>query len=308
MPRGTNAGRRGAQEQSRSLIDLVASLSDSGDYVSEEAIARRFGCGPDQTRRLYLLLRGAGGEEGLTLIEDEEGLAVGAGTRGRRLRLTAKETFALLCALEQLGIDADDPLRLKLAGALCEDGIDRGLLSRIHAEQPGSAVAENRHTCSMAIALRSDVAFSYQGTRDAEPRGRTATPLGFIRSEGYWYLDAVDAKGGAKKTFRLDRMVGARVAGRSPASAARHEEAGRGVGETTRRIAIRFDDLRFYELFFWPRLEVTERDDEAGTLEGTIPYYGGDWLVRQLAGCGGAVHVDDPDVTVAVRAYAAAQL
>lgn len=304
MPRGTNAGRRGAQEQSRSLIDLVASLSDAGDYVSEEAIARRFGCGPDQARRLYLLLRGVGGEEGLTLVEDEEGLAVDAGTRGRRLRLTAKETFALLCALEQLGIDEDDPIRVKLAGALCEDGIDRGLLSRIHAEQPGSAVAENRHACSMAIALRSDVSFSYRGARDAEARGRLATPLGFIRSEGFWYLDAVDA-GGARKTFRLDRMCDVELAGHSSPKAARMREAD---GDATHRIGIRFDDLRFFDLFFWPRLEVTRRDDAAGTLEGTIPYYGGEWLACQLAGCGGAVHVDDPDVTAAVRAYAAARL
>lgn len=304
MPRGTNAGRRGAQEQSRSLIDLVASLSDSGDYVSEAAIARRFGCEPDQARRLYLLLRGVGGEEGLTLVEDEEGLAVGQGTRGRRLRLTAKETFALLCALDQLGIDSGDPIRRKLSGALSPDGVDRGLLARIRPAQPGAEVAESRHVCSMAIALRSDVAFLYQGARDAEPREREATPLGFIRSEGLWYLEAVDADG-ARKTFRLDRMVGATLAGRSA------QDTQRGVdtaAEKTPRIAIHFDDLRFYDLFFWPRLEVTRRDDEAGTLDGNIPYYGGDWLVRQLAGCGGTVRVDDAGVSEAVREYASAML
>lgn len=308
MPRGTNAGRRGAQERSRSLIDLLASLSDSGDYVSEEAIARRFGCEPDQARRLYLLLRGAGGAEGITLIEDEEGLAVDTGSRGRRLRLTAKETFALLCALDQLGIDEEDEVRSKLSDALCADGVvDEGLLARIHADQPGSAVAQNRHICSMAIARRRDVAFDYQGARDADPRRRTATPLGFRRSEGAWYLDAVDAEGGARKTFRLDRMTGVEEAGRAADGAARSSKS-EPAADTTRRVAIRFDDLRFYDLFFWPRLEVTSQDDEAGTLEGTIPYYGGDWLARQLAGCGGHVHVDDPDVTAAVRAYAAGQL
>lgn len=310
MSRATGAGRRGAEGYARTLIDLVGSLTDAGDFVSERAIERRLGCGPDQARTLFALVQTMGDSDGIALYEDEEGLALGdAGARGRRLRLTVKETFALSCALEALGVAEDDPLREKLRGLLVEKGIDEGLLARVHTDGEADRTAKVRFACSMALARHEDLAFLYRGAADAEERARTVKPLGLERGDNAWFLEAFDLDRQAKRSFRLDRMRDVRSAGHADGEG---EKVGDGApepeGESCRLVRISFDDLRFLDLFVWPGLKIEMRDDVAGTASGTIPYYGGTWLARQIAGCGGHARVDDPELRALVADHARALL
>ena len=79
-------------------------------------------------------------------------------------------------------------------------------------------------------------------------------------------------------------------------------------GHGPRTVEVEFSDLGLLDLFVWPGLELTQRDDDLGRASGTIPYYGGDWLVRQLAGCGAGARTTDPELCDAIVAYARAQL
>lgn len=302
----TNKGRRGAGDVTRSLLELASSLSEPGDYVSVEAIERRLGCGHEQAQKLFLLLENVASDpEGLCAYEDIDGIAIGAGGHGARaLRLDASETFALLCALRRLGVAEDNPLRQKLQGALAEGGVDEALLDRVLSHAPGAVAAGNLAACSAAIASLDDLEFLYLKGAESTPERRRVRPQKLTEQEGLWYLECCDLERGGQRTFRIDRMSQVKAARRGACEQPPSADDGHGP----RTVEVEFSDLGLLDLFVWPGLELARRDDNLGRARGTIPYYGGDWLVRQLAGCGAGAHTTDPELCAAVVAYARAQL
>ena len=302
----TNKGRRGASDVTRSLLELASSLSEPGDYVSVEAIERRLGCGHEQAQKLFLLLENVASDpEGLCAYEDIDGIAIGAGGHGARaLRLDASETFALLCALRRLGVAEDNPLRQKLQGALAEGGVDEALLDRVLSHAPGAVAAGNLAACSSAIASLDDLEFLYLKGAESTPKRRHVRPQKLTEQEGLWYLECTDLERGGQRTFRIDRMSQVEAARRDT----RKEPLRADNGHGPRTVEVEFSDLGLLDLFVWPGLELTQRDDDLGRASGTIPYYGGDWLVRQLAGCGAGARTTDPELCDAIVAYARAQL
>lgn len=302
----TNKGRRGAGDVTRSLLELASSLSEPGDYVSVEAIERRLGCGHEQAQKLFLLLENVASDpEGLCAYEDIDGIAIGAGGHGARaLRLDASETFALLCALRRLGVAEDNPLRQKLQGALAEGGVDEALLDRVLSHAPDAVAAGNLAACSSAIASLDDLEFLYLKGAESTPERRHVRPQKLTEKEGLWYLECTDLERGGQRTFRIDRMSQVEAARRDT----RKEPLRADNGHGPRTVEVEFSDLGLIDLFVWPGLELAQRDDDLGRASGTIPYYGGDWLVRQLAGCGAGAHTTDPELCAAVVAYARAQL
>lgn len=302
----TNKGRRGASDVTRSLLELASSLSEPGDYVSVDAIERRLGCGHEQAQKLFLLLENVASDpEGLCAYEDIDGIAIGAGGHGARaLRLDASETFALLCALRRLGVAEDNPLRQKLQGALAEGGVDEALLDRVLSHAPDAVAAGNLAACSSAIASLDDLEFLYLKGAESTPERRRVRPQKLTEKEGLWYLECCDLERGGQRTFRIDRMSQVEAASRDT----RKEPLRTDDGHDPRTVEVEFSDLGLLDLFVWPGLELTQRDDDLGRASGTIPYYGGDWLVRQLAGCGAGAHTTDPELCAAVVAYARAQL
>lgn len=302
----TNKGRRGASDVTRSLLELASSLSEPGDYVSVEAIERRLGCGHEQAQKLFLLLENVASDpEGLCAYEDIDGIAIGAGGHGARaLRLDASETFALLCALRRLGVAEDNPLRQKLQGALAEGGVDEALLDRVLSHAPGAVAAGNLAACSSAIASLDDLEFLYLKGAESTPERRHVRPQKLTEQEGLWYLECTDLERGGQRTFRIDRMSQVEAARRDT----RKEPLRADNGHGPRTVEVEFSDLGLLDLFVWPGLELTQLDDDLGRASGTIPYYGGDWLVRQLAGCGAGARTTDPELCDAIVAYARAQL
>lgn len=302
----TNKGRRGAGDVTRSLLELASSLSEPGDYVSVDAIERRLGCGHEQAQKLFLLLENVASDpEGLCAYEDIDGIAIGAGGHGARaLRLDASETFALLCALRRLGVAEDNPLRQKLQGALAEGGVDEALLDRVLSHAPDAVAAGNLAACSSAIASLDDLEFLYLKGAESTPERRHVRPQKLTEEEGLWYLECCDLEHGGQRTFRIDRMSQVEAARRDT----RKEPLRADNGHGPRTVEVEFSDLGLLDLFVWPGLELTQRDDDLGRASGIIPYYGGDWLVRQLAGCGAGAHTTDPELCAAVVAYARAQL
>lgn len=302
----TNKGRRGAGDVTRSLLELASSLSEPGDYVSVEAIEHRLGCGHEQAQKLFLLLENVASDpEGLCAYEDIDGIAIGAGGHGARaLRLDASETFALLCALRRLGVAEDNPLRQKLQGALAAGGVDEALLDRVLSHAPDAAAAGNLAACSSAIASLDDLEFLYLKGAESTPERRRVRPQKLTEQEGLWYLECTDLERGGQRTFRIDRMSQVEAARRDT----RKEPLRADNGHGPRTVEVEFSDLGLLDLFVWPGLELTQRDNNLGRARGTIPYYGGDWLVRQLAGCGAGAHTTDPKLCAAIVAYARAQL
>ena len=139
----------------------------------------------------------------------------------------------------------------------------------------------------------------------ARQRHRADGPQGLRHEEGRWYLDALDLERGGERTFRLDRMGDVRSI--AAASAASEPEAAR---RGARTVLLTFWDQRYLDLLPWHDLTVVddEADEKDGPLLASTPFYGGMWLPRMLAACGGAVTTSDRELTALMRSYAFSQL
>lgn len=303
MPR--NAGRKGSIDEARELVALASSLSEAGDALTADAVAHRLGTSRQRAEKLIDLVATAttSGGVGLPLVEDGRGevtLITGAGVRGARLRLSRAETTALLAALDRIGVPADDPLREALGPSLPDGALDVGTVARaLGGSRRGGGPA--LRTCSRALLRGYELRFSYARVGESAHRDRRVAPEG-LRCEGdAWYLDAHDLDRREERTFRLDRME--RVEAVRPAAA-----APRRVAREARTVTLTFRDPALLEALPWHDLRVTGGDEKDGAVAAQTPYYGGMWLPRMVAACGGAVTCDDPEVSALARGYAREQL
>ena len=110
-------GRKGGGERLRQMLVLISALDEAGDTLSVESIRQRLSVSKEDAEKLMSMLVEVAGDEGsyvpLAMSDDgsEISLAYGDGAKGRAVRLTCAETFAILSALDQMGVPADDPMR-----------------------------------------------------------------------------------------------------------------------------------------------------------------------------------------------------
>lgn len=310
MPRRKGAGGRpGGLDEARELVALVASLSEAGDALTADAVAARLGVSSERAEKLVglVLTSAAAGGTRLPLVEEDDGVTMllTRGMRGRAVRLTREETVALEAALERLGVAEGDPLRGRLEGALSPAGPDEGLVRRLVTGEKDPALAKTISACARALAEHRDLRFSYRrgGTGPAE--GRRVSPRRLRCEDDAWYLEAYDLDRAGERTFRLDRMSEVQAAARGDAAAGRTPCAGR-PAQPARMVRITFDDPHYLKLLPWHELSVLERSDGRAVAE--TPFFGGPWLVRMIAACGGSAHVEDPELAALVADYAREQL
>lgn len=304
--RPREAGRPGALDEARELVALVASLSEAGDALTLDAVSSRLGVSPERAATLIELVLTAAGAEGsrLPLVEDPDGvtLAFSQGMRGRRLRLTRAETIALAAALESLGVPDDDPLRRRLEDCTSEEPVSENLVERLlgSADAPRASAIE---ACANALARRCDLAFSYRKpSLGGESEERLVSPRRLHLEDGTWYLDALDLRRQGKRTFRLDRMDHP-----EPRPRATADEGSAGPREQ-RLVRLAFSDERYLSLLPWHDLRPAGRDERTGAALFDTPHFGGTWLARMVAACGGSCTTTDPELARQVRDCARSEL
>lgn len=298
-------GRRLSTEQTRLLIALVGALANSGDALMLSSVVARLGISEQDGRAAIDALVDLGGLSpafAVTELEEADGLAIPStmGGHGKILRLTASETFAIDSALKRLGVYDDDPLRASILEALSSPSVTEDDLARAARQLADPQVAHRVMQIAQALYYGSGLRFSYRGSQDESPRERIALPLSLREEEGVWYLEAADTqKDGAVRSFRVDRMDD--IA--EDASVLRVQPR----REAERMVGLVFNDPSMLDLLDWPRMEIDGSRSQA-PVRARMPYYGGLWLVRRLAACGGTVEIEDEELAQAVRAYAADQL
>lgn len=300
-------GRPGALDEARELVDLVASLSESGDALTVGAVASRLAVSPARAEKLIELVCTAAtsDEIPLPLVSEDGGREVtlhlvAEGLRGRRLRLTRSETIALVAALNRLGVEENDPLFRRLSDSLAQEGLDPELVERRLGSLLDQDVSQALSACSLARVRREELGFGYRRVGEEVEEERRVVPRALRHEEGSWYLDALDLDRQGERTFRVDRMAHARCLG--PAQGGNSEEK-----RQRRLVNVTFSDARYLQLLPWHDLEAREPDED-GHVRATLPYYGGGWLPRMLAACAGTATADDAEVNETVRAYASTQL
>ena len=151
--------------------------------------------------------------------------------------------------------------------------------------------------CVNALNLGLYLLFGYRKAAGGALEQRCVLPRRIYRDHGNWHLEGHDVARNATRVFRLDRMEGASCSPQPQAGELKRE------GTRPREVELTFNDPRYLEIFDWPGLVL----DATGTV-GTIPYFGTEWLVRQLAACGGAVTTSDRGLRELAVAYARRQL
>lgn len=301
--RRQGAGRKGGLQEARELVAIISSLDHAGDSLDVTTIAGRLGISEQDARHRMDLILAAGGE-GAAILPLSEGqdsgrltLEGGSGNHARRLRLTTSETVAVEAALNQMGIPANAPLRQRIAASLSSQRSNEAETARpttTHGDD--SHTAENLLQCSKAIAQLGMLDFSYQGLADKTPQQRHVDPRGLRNTDGSWYLDAYDPSRQGARVFRLDRMKDVHIA---PAEELPPEDE-RTTAERVVRIV--FHNRHYLDLLAWPGLHVDRND--GSVVHAHIPYYGGEWLPRRVAACGGTAHTNDGEVNSLAIAYA----
>ena len=300
------AGRIGGLEMAREFVAVIASLNSEGAEVTVEAVAARLGKTHEEAEALIDQLYGVSTnpEESIYLpvYADDDGsvrVEASAGMPGRALRLTSQETAAVKCALAWLGVPEDDPFALKMTEQLGAGGFDSASVARVLAPAGNAADEDVRETCARAMAEGAELEFDYRKVGSSEVERRHVRPERFDPNDGAWLLEGFDLLRQGKRRFRLDRIEDVRlVEGGGPAHTVAASQ------DAPRTVTITFDSPHWVELLPWHDLTPVKRRE----LTYTTPWYGGDWLPRMIAACGGHATCDDKEVAGAARAIATAWL
>lgn len=297
-------GRRRGTDVTAELLALLSALDGKGSVIDAEGIVRRLGCTREHARELLeslLALRDSDGIGLPLLVDDQEGradsldMAFGGGVRGYALTLTPLETQAIIAALRTMGVGEEGLLaRLERARRPSQTSTHE-LLALLGRELASSSTLA---ICAEAIAEMRELSFAYHKPQ-GEPELRHVWPEELRPQDGLWYLDAYDIDRAGTRMFRLDRMSEAQVGRHTYGSAPEGDDV-----TTSMTVTLHFaPDAPLRELD-WPRLEIRAVEEASGVVTATIPYFGGDWLVRHLAACGDTVTIDDQQLARRVRAYA----
>lgn len=317
----SGAGRRGGMITARMLVALIGALQEEGDTINAEVAAKRLSCSEDEARELLSLLADASDFEGtrrLPILTDEnlsEVRLAYSTAKGRPVRLTKRESKALLLALGEVGMDVSNPLVTKLIRSLVCPAFDQAEVSALLDGSPHSPSDEFRDalaTCSQALAEFQDLVFSYTDA-SGRRRDRRMEPERLFREEDNWYVRGFDFVRQDDRTFRLDRMANVRACTPEPNPAWAIARDGDGEGNGTegsgRSGLVTPVPLAFFEvvdeslldLFSWPRTEVVRANGRTFIVADD---YGTIWLPRRLAACAGGVRLFDEGLAARVRTYA----
>ncbi|MEM1333103.1 MAG: WYL domain-containing protein [Actinomycetota bacterium] len=195
------------------LTNLLALLLEAGEPLSLRAIRRdldgQYPEGDNAARQAFERDKAALRSIGVPIEADIVGGIDAGQTRYRidrrayelaDLELADDEVRALQIAVATVRSDAGRQALWKLGGAVVGE---RPPVSAVLPERPELPVVRS------AIATRSPIEFDYPvGPATTETTRRRVHPWGVLLRGGFWYVAGHDADRDAKRTFRLDRVVG----------------------------------------------------------------------------------------------------
>ena len=276
------AGRTGGVDAAREIVSVIGALSTEGDEVNPGAIASRMGKTPEEASKFMDMLLYLGTDDvGLKLcaeFDNDDTPYFVDSAAGRPLRLTKAETLAVQAALAWMGTPEDDPLAATVNRALGAPDFDGKTVHRMLAPASSAEVDATRSACAHAIARKLDLRIVYRKSGASTDEVRLVQDARLRQEDGSWYLTGTDPSRGARRDFKLERISSVEAV----------------------------DSEHWLELLPWHDLEVTRHAD--GTLTARTAWYGGMWLPRMIAACGGHVACDDPMLAAAVHGLTAAEL
>ncbi len=294
---------RTAEERLQRLLVMLPWLMEVGEVPLAE-VARRFDMTEDDVQKNLELVAMCGlppfVDEMIDVFVDEGIVYVGVPRLFTRpLRLTSPEAFALLAAgraaMELPGADPRGPLGrglAKLEAVLGQVGLDTGDATA------GVVFDLDRPTLTNDLAeltaQGAEAVISYYSPDRDEFSSRTIVPRHVFVEAGRWYVLADDARSGARRTFRIDRIEALSSTGRRvPTEEYVAAPTGFFVDADVPRAVLRLAPAARWIAEEYPVDSVEPLGEPAGWVEVRLPVASDRWLSRLLIRLGdGAVLVD----------------
>ncbi len=299
-----------ASERLSRLLALVPWLL-AHDGVTVEECAAHFGVSAQQLERdLWLLVvcgvPGYGPDQLVDIQFWDDGVihVLDPQTLDRPLQLTHEEAVTLLVALRMLaqlpGIEDRDAIIT--AAAKIERVASEGASERYVAVQV-NVPPEVTHAVDQALGEGGDLHLVYAAATRDEVTERIVRPERLLVVDGIGYLEAYCTSAGARRTFRLDRVISARPA----RAAADAPDDGREPREDeTAALTIAVLEVRppaRWIIDVHGGSVVEERAD--GGARVRLPLHSLDWGLRLVLSLKGAAVVEEPPELVAEVAHSA---
>lgn len=224
----------------------------------------------------------------------------------RLLRLNEQETAILLDALEAQGFSPDDELCRKLRatkgfleGASGVGGA-RPDVRLVNAGNVGGLMEQLAAACDDEERHLLEIEYQKEGASNAERR--TVEPYRIVSEGDHRYLEAYCHKADGWRSFRTDRIRSVAVLDERFEPRAEVPQL-----QDERRRDPEVAHVRFapgVPLPLWPGLAKSRENDD-GSQDARVPWLGGLWLPKHIAGMlGDAVPLDPPRLVEATRSYA----
>ena len=274
-----------------------------GDAITIADLADELAMEPVEVRRRLRMLSDCGDAlRGYFVDYDEESDLVTPWRMDmaidQTVGLTARETCALLTALDILGFAADDPLRAKLRDAVPSLTADlvRGMQTQVAQEGLSDTLSQISRGISQGVALK----VRYRGAQDSEPVERVIDPISltYDQKECGWYLTAWCHMRQAWRIFRCERLSEV-TATTQPVSLHRQPhtppDMDKRISEARQARLMIHDPQTMGEIRSWRGLKCTEGQTLQPESIAVIPWVeGSPWLARKVMATLGGVEVLDP--------------
>ena len=303
---------RSAEERLQRLLVMLPWLMEVGEVPLAE-VARRFDMTEADVQKNLELVAMCGlppfVDEMIDVFVDEGIVYVGVPRLFTRpLRLTSPEAFALLAsgraAMELPGADRTGPLGrglAKLEAALDQVGLDTG--RDADAVTAGVVFDLDRPALSNDLAeltaQGAEVTITYYSPDRDELTERTIVPRHVFVEAGRWYVLADDARSGARRTFRIDRIETLAPTGNMvPTEEYVTAPSGFFVDADVPRAVLRLAPAAQWIAEEYPVDSVEPLDDPSGErvgwVEVRLPVASERWLSRLLIRLGDAAVLMEP--------------
>ena len=229
-------------------------------------------------------------------------------TLGRPLRLSQEEALTLLVALRMLaqvpGVEDREAIvsaAVKLERAASATDADREIAVQVAVDP---AVT---HAVDDALAQGRDLDIRYASATKDEVTDRTIRPRRLFTIDGVTYLEAHCLSAEAVRTFRLDRVVTARLGDTYAADVPAEPPVGEGTGTRPPRqtALLSVDPAARWIIDVHQAAEEPGAPVDGGTLV-RLPLHSLDWGVRLVLSLRGSARVLEPPELVDAVADAAA--
>ena len=284
-------------------LDVIEALAAAeGSRLPADELCRRYNIDRQGLERLIDIIGSlADRETGARSVcyENAEGMVVleNESETMLPLRLTSAEGAVLDRELEGLGLEQAAAERIRKALLPRELGYSH------HVE---TAVARGAFWRPLHEAIEDGVRIrmGYRSLAEDAPSLRTVDPVRIFREGGALYLAAWDVDKCAARTYRLDRIASVEL---TEDSVELHTESAVSVrgslGQVERTVGLAMPAKRAQSLS-WPCIDRVEIEGAAATV--TVRVASKRWLFSQiLAAAGEIVIVDDPDLALELKSFAA---